>query len=94
MADIKVKDDEYGDVANKLSKLGSDFVVALQQYSQILEYITANSLKSAAMSAALRNNSQSALAAKDTIEMVNERLEKECREFISSIDEADQYLYS
>jgi methyl-accepting chemotaxis protein len=94
LPDIKVKDEEYADAANELSELGEEFAAALQQYSEILEYIAENALSSVEMSRELRSNSQRALSARSAVKDVNEKLVRECREYVSKIDQADQYLYN
>ena len=91
--DIVVDDESYDKIGNYLKIQGEDLDEIIAKYIETLEDIKKNAIKSGDVSNALSTYIMYAEKIKKQIGDIMTLLQKDMKEFIKYIDEADQYIF-
>lgn len=90
---LQIDDDYVKNMGKYFVEEGKEIETYLAEYIRILQRINANAIIRGEASEALRKYIEYAEKMTGQINSISETVRKQCEEFISDVDKADQYLF-
>lgn len=93
MPNMKVADAEYNSLSEAIRSIGTTAEENVSEYFSILDTILSNAVQEGEVHTALRSFATQAASIKGIIGDLCNEIAGDCTNYVSEVDEKDQYLY-